>query len=742
MFPGRVPSLAMVGMALAWGIVPASAEPTVSFRHDVMAVLSKAGCSAGACHGNASGKGGFQLSLRGENPVADHAALTEAAFGRRIHPNEPDRSLLLLKATARVPHEGGTRFAPDSPEYAILRAWIAAGASMDPSDHPALRELTVSPTAMILHAPVTEVPLRAVARFSDGTERDVSRLAVYEPTRPGVSVSPDGLVAAEPEGEVTVLVRYLDRQVPVRLAFIPERPGFFWPDDVRPRNLVDEPILAKLQEHRLPPAPEVDDLRFLRRAHLDLLGALPDSEGARAFQADPDPLKRARLVESLLQRPAFAEFWALKWSDLLRNEEKALDRKGVDLFHRWIRDAIASGRSMDRFARELLTARGSTYENPAANFYRSLRSVPARAETVAQVFLGTRLGCAQCHNHPYDRWTQNDYHEWSALFARIRYKVLENRYPDTLDTHGFTGEQIVLHARDGESRHPVSREVMPPRLLGDPEPLPASSDRLQALADWLTRPDHPLFARVHVNRIWFHLMGRGLVDPVDDFRPTNPASHPDLLDALASDFVAHGFDLRRTVRLIMDSRAYQTESMAGPMSHHDEAAFAHVPLRRLSAEQTLDALARVTGASPDIAGYPAGLRAVQIPGVQAVRLRGRPPGQAEQFLRVFGKPDRLLASEEERSCQTNLGQAFQLMTGAVLSDLLARPGNRLDQLLASGASPDAMIEELYWTALTRPPAPPERDALRHHLETAAEPRQALEDIAWALVNSKEFVFRH
>ncbi|MBX3748153.1 MAG: DUF1553 domain-containing protein [Verrucomicrobiae bacterium] len=733
----------MAALALVLGTLPAqTTEQPVSFRHDVMAVLSKAGCSAGACHGNASGKGGFQLSLRGENPVADHVALTEEAFGRRIHPNEPDQSLLLLKATARIPHEGGTRFAPGTPEYAILRAWIAAGAPMDPQDHPTLHDLSVHTAATILHAPVTDAALRTVARFSDGTERDVSRLAVYEPTRPGFSVSPDGLVTADLDGEVTVLVRYLHRQVPVRLAFVPDRPGFAWPDDVQPRNVVDEPILAKLRLHRLQPAPEVDDLRFLRRAHLDLLGTLPATGEALDFLANPDPQKRSRLVETLLQRPQFAEFWALKWSDLLRNEEKALDRKGVDLFHRWIRDAIASGMPMDRFARELLTARGSTYENPPASFYRSLRTVPTRAETVAQVFLGTRLGCAQCHNHPYDRWTQDDYHEWSAIFARIRYKVLENRYPDTLDTHGFTGEQIVLHARDGESRHPASGRILPARLLGDAEPLAPSGNRLDALAAWLTRPDHPLFARVQVNRIWFHLMGRGLVDPVDDFRPTNPASHPELLDTLAADFVAHGFDLRRTIRLIMASRTYQTESRSSPMSHHDDAAYAHVPLRRLTAEQALDALAHVTGASPAFAGYPDGLRATQIPGVQAVRLRGRPPGQAEQFLRVFGKPDRLLASEEERSCQTNLGQAFQLMTGPLLADLLARPGNRLDQLLASGAAPDALIEDLFWTALTRPPTPPERDALRRHFETGPDPRQALEDIAWALVNAKEFVFRH
>lgn len=703
-------------------------------------MLSKSGCNAGGCHGNASGKGGFKLSLRGEDPDSDFRSLTRDLFGRRVLPNDPDASLLLLKATTRVAHEGGARFNRESPEYGILREWIRAGARDDASSAPRLVSLTVDPEDRIVLAPATSVPIRVLARYSDDTERDVGRLAVYEPTSAQVTVSPDGLVQSLSSGEVTVVVRYLERQAPVRLAFVPERPGFEWPD-FPPRNLVDEHVFARLRELRIAPSDRVDDAGFLRRVSLDLLGLLPTAEEARSFIADPYPDKRARVIEAMLVRSEFADTWALKWSDLLRSEERALDRKGVELFHRWIRDGIASGKPMDQFVRELITARGSTYENPPANFYRSLRDVSTRAETVAQVLLGTRLLCAQCHNHPFDRWTQDDYHQWSGFFTRVGYKVLENRYPDGLDKHAFTGEQIVFALDEGEARHPRSGKTISPRLLGAADPVDPDADRLEVLATWLTAPENPRFARTQVNRIWYHLMGRGLVDPVDDFRATNPPSHPGLLDALTEHFVASGFDLRAVVRLIANSHTYQADSVPDASAVDDVVNYSHNIPRRLAAEPMLDALCQVAGVPLSFKGYPEGIRAGQIPGVQAVSVRRRGAGTGERFLSVFGKPQRLLASEEERSCQTTLGQTLQLMTGPALVDLLRRPGNRLDQLSASGRPPEAILDDLYWTALSRSPTPEERERMVSYLNGASDLRAGLEDIVWALVNAKEFVLR-
>ena len=705
-----------------------------------MAVVSKAGCNAGPCHGNASGKGGFKLSLRGEDPDGDYRAMTRDALGRRVNANAPADSLLLLKATTRVAHEGGARFDAASDEYRILQNWMEAGAWNDGATAPRLESLEVTPTEGVVLAPQSSVRIRVQARYSDGTQRDVGRLAVYEPTTATVEVSRDGLVRALGPGEVTVVVRYLHQQFPVRVAFVPDRPDFTWPD-YPAQNVVDEQVFEKLRKLRIRPSPRVDDARFLRRLSLDLLGILPTAAEVRTFLEDGYPDKRSRAIEAMLKRPEFADFWALKWSDLLRNEEKALDRKGVELFHRWIREAIAQGKPMDQFVRELITAKGSTYENPPANFYRSLRDVPSRAETVAQVFLGTRLLCAQCHNHPFDRWTQADYHDWSGFFARVNYKVLENRYPDGLDKHAFTGEQVVYFSDEGETRHPRTGKTAVPRFLGATAPVAGDRERLEALAEWLTAPDNPRFARTQVNRIWYHLMGRGLVDPVDDFRATNPASHPALLEMLTDRFVKEGFDLRAVVRLITHSHAYQADSVPDATAVEDETNYSHVIPRRLGAEQMLDALCQVAGVPLVFQGYPEGIRAGQIPGVQAVNVRRRGSGSGERFLTVFGKPQRLLASEEERSCQTTLGQTLQLMTGPALVDLLRRPGNRLDQLTDSGLSAGEKVEALYWVALGRAPSAPEKDAMAAHLSAARDSRAALEDIVWALVNAKEFVLR-
>lgn len=721
-------------------LVRAETAP-VSFRNDVMAVLAKGGCSAGPCHGNANGKAGFKISLRGEDAEFDYNALVRDMFGRRINTADPDQSLLLLKATAAVAHEGGKRFDQDSLEYEILKKWIEAGARKDPADTPTVTAIEVTPRSQVLLEPDFSAQLAVQATYSDGSTRDISRLAIYEPANLAMKASPSGLITAENPGETTVMIRYLNQHQPVHLAFVPARPGFKWANP-KVHNYVDRHIDAKLRTLRMNPSEVAGDHQFLRRAYLDLLGVLPTAAEARSFVLSADRKKRTKLIETLFERPEFAEHWAIKWADLLRLEEKALDRKGVELFHRWIRESIASNKPVDQFVREIITARGSTYQNPPANFYRAARTPITRAETTAQVFLGTRLNCAQCHNHPFDKWTMDDYYDWAGLFARVDYKVLENRYRDGLDKHAFEGEQVVFTALNGEVKNPRISKDASPRFLGRVEPIDEEQDRLEELAAWLTGPDNRLFARVQANRIWYHLMGRGIVDPIDDFRATNLPSHPELLDELTADFVSSGYDLKHLIRVIMNSRAYQTSSLPNETNTEDTINYSHALVRRLDAEEVLDALSQVTGAPLKFDGYPEGFRAGQIPGVHAVAMRRSKITEADKFLQVFGKPERLLVTEEERSCTTNLGQALQLMTGPALAELLSHKDGRLDQLLAGRKSSGEMLDELYWTALARPPTLTETAALSRHLEQSTDKRAALEDITWAIVNSKEFVMRH
>ena len=746
----------------------------VSFRNDVMAVLSKAGCNAGGCHGNANGKAGFKLSLRGQDPDLDYAALTREEFGRRTNPLEPAQSLVLLKATTTLTHEGGKRFSPEAPEYATLLRWIAEGATSDVETAPKLTRIEVVPREQFLVEPASAVAIRATAYFSDGTQRDVTRQAVYDAANQVAKIAPDGLVSRESFGETTVLVRYLDQQLPVRIAFIPARPDFKWAN-ARPENFIDGEIFAKLKTLRMNPSARCTDEIFLRRSYLDLVGLLPSADEARAFVADRRRDKRAKLVDRLLERPEFADFWALKWADLLRVEDRTLDRKGTEIFHRWIRQSFAGHKPLDQFARELVTARGSTYLNPPANFYRANRDPVTRAEAVAQVFLGTRLQCAQCHNHPFDRWTQNDYYDWAAVFAKVNYKVLRNDRRDDNDKHEFKGEQIVYLARQAEVKNPRLGKPAHPRVLGSPTQMEMTSsagtmqssdtaptatifastnfrhathknqrtpaDELEQLGDWLTSPTNPYFARSQANRIWFQLFGRGIVDPIDDFRPTNPPSHPALLDALAADLAKHCFDLHRTIRLIMNSQTYQFSSEPNDTNRDDELNFSRAYIRRLTAEQLLDAQFQVAGVVPQLRGYPAGTRAAQLPGSHTERRRGEKISNADLFLELFGKPQRLLTCECERSTDTTMGQAFQLISGPSVNELLTVPENRLSRLLASNQSDGELVAELYWTALTRTPTAREAERATTLLRGTKDRRAVLEDLTWSLLNAKEFLLR-
>ena len=694
------------------------AAEEASFRREVMAVLSHHGCNAGACHGNLNGKGGFKLSLRGEDADWDFKTLTRDTHARRIDLLAPTESLLLRKATGVVPHEGGPRFGIGSSEYEILRRWITVGCPDDRGIAP-LAKLEVTPRQKVLIEPAGEVKLTVRGTFADGSTRDLAGLAVYEPTVVGiVSVAPDGTVKKLRDGELVLLVRYLDRQTAVQLAFIPPREKFIWTDPPAV-NEIDRILYAQFRELRLTPSPLAEDSVFLRRIYLDLLGVLPTVAEARAFLMDSRPLKRDLLMDALLERPEFADFWAQKWGDLLRNEEKTLDAKGVRIFQRWLRDSIASGKPLNELAREVIAGRGSTYQNPPANFYRAIREPYARAESAAQVFLGVRIQCAKCHNHPFDQWKQDDYHTFAALFAKVGYRVLENRRGDNLDSHEFTGDQIVYVDRAGILKHPRTNEPLQPRFLGSQTAV-TSDDPLQALADWIADAKNPYFAKAQANRIWYHLLGRGLIEPIDDFRATNPPVNGPLLDYLAKELAGHRFDLRHLVKLIVRSRVYQLAALPAETNSEDETHFSRALVQPLEAEQLLDALGQVFEQPVSFRGYPAGTRAGQL----AAPSGNKRVDAGSRFLKVFGKPDRLLTCECERTEDPGLLQAFQMLNGDILQRMLSASDNRLGKLIAKDQKDEAIIEELYLAALSRPPSERERSGFIKMLSSASNRRAA------------------
>ena len=703
-----------------------------SYRLDVAALLTKAGCNSGPCHGNLSGKGGFRLSLRGDDPSFDLGSIARDTFGRRLDVADPARSLIIAKPTGQIPHEGGVRFGSGSSEAGSMLRWIAAGARDDLTTAPRLTRIDVFPDHRIAPAPSLSQQLVVTAYFSDGSRRDVTRQATYDvndPTR--VSVSPDGLVEAKRPFEAVVAVRYLGGRGVSRLAFLPDRPGFAWPD-MAERNTVDSHVFAKLRAHKIRPSADSGDAVFLRRATLDALGMLPTSEEARSFLASTGPDKRDRLVDRLLGRPEFADYWALKWADLLRNEEKTMGAKGVWVLQRWLRDQIAADVPLDLFARRLVASTGTTYRNPPSSFHRTNRDPLAAAEAFGQVFLGVRIQCARCHNHPYDSWTQDDYYGLAAYFSNVKRKQVFNQRSDDLDTHEINGDEVIFLSGEPGTTQPRSGERLAPKPLRGPRPdLGGDPDALDDLADWLTR-DNPQFARNMVNRIWFHLMGRGSVEPVDDFRDSNPASNPALLAALAYEFRAGGYRLRPLAALIMKSRAYGLDARPDPSNIDDDINFSHAAVRLLPAEVLIDAISQVFEKPEPYARGPRAARSVQMPGAN--------PGGT--FLRTFGKPERLLTCECERSETTTLAQAFQLINGEAIRSKLLADDNRIGRLIRSGADDAAILDEIALAALGHEFDPTRRAGFLDHVARATDRRKAWEDVTWAILNSKEFLLRH
>jgi hypothetical protein len=693
----------------------------VSFRRDVIPALSQAGCNTGACHGTPTGKGGFRLSLRGYLPDQDFQVLTRESAGRRVNPLAAETSLILRKPLGEVPHEGGLRLSRTSKSFEYIHAWIQEGARDEPGGPEPLR-LEILPESRVLNAPARTQQLSVRLHHSDGSIRDVTQICYYDSSSPDIAeVDPDGFVRFKNRGEVAVIAHYLNLVAIIRLTHLVEVPGFV-ETEVPTDNLVDQAVFAKLNRMRIPPSELCSDREFIRRVFLDTIGVLPTPEEVDQFLADHPQGRRERLIERLFQRPEFYDFWTLKFADVLRANGRLIESKGAYVFHRWIRSALEQNLPMDQFVRALLTTDGSTFRSAAANYYRISRDPENAVETTAQLFLGVRIQCAKCHNHPFERWTQDDYYGFAAFFSQIgRKKGL------------LPGEEVVYPTGSGDVRQPRSGQVMKPKALGGPVLEESEGlDRRVRLANWLTDPSNPFFAKSLVNRVWFHLMGRGIVEPVDDFRDSNPPSNDELLDNLTAAFVSGGFDLQDLIRTILRSRTYQLSSRSNELNADDSIYFSHALIKLLPAEVLLDAISTVTGTTTPFDGLPPGSRATQIP-----------DGKLEHpFLKTFGRPARELACECERERDSNLSQALQLIGGATVNGKLHDDHGRMARLAASGRPPEQIVTELYQVALCRPPSESELATAARHLREASDLRLAVEDLGWVLINSKEFLFRH
>lgn len=698
-----------------------------SFANHVLPVLTKAGCNSGACHGAAAGKGGMKLTLRGYDPGADYDTLTRQALARRIDPVEPAHSLALLKATMTLPHGGGMRFKTSSPEYSRLVEWISAGSPAPRADDPKVERLEVFPAEAILkEGQAQQVLVRAV--YSDGHAEDVTRWAKFGVSDDGVAgVDDDGQVTVKGQGEAAITVWY-DSRVSFARVTCPShhRPSAEVFARSERGNFVDELVVKKLAALGIVPAGPCTDEQFLRRVFLDMAGILPTVEEVEAFRADTAPDRRAKVVERLLERPEFTDYWSYKWSDLLLVSSRKLPARGMWAFSNWIRESVRQNKPWDRFVREIVTANGSSLQNGATNYYVLHKDPIDLTETTSQAFLGMSLMCARCHNHPLEKWTQSDYYGMANLFGRVRLK-----------NGDVAGETLVFAAEDGDVAHPRLGRPMPPRPLdGSAMPLDSVEDRRVKLADWLTSPENPYFARALVNRVWRNFMGRGLVEAEDDLRLTNPASNEELLSALARDFTQHGFDVRHLIRAITGSAAYQRASTTPKGTTVDGKYYSTYIPRRLPAEVLLDTLSQVTAIPTEFAGYPRGSRALQLPDSQV----------GSYFLSVFGRAQRVQTCSCERQEEPNVAQALHLSNGDTINGKLRAPGGFIDTVLRERLSPSQLVERVYLRAFSRKPTDAERERVLtalHDVPTEGPARrEALEDLLSAVLTSKEFLFNH
>ena len=724
------------GLMSAIGPVAAEDRP-VSFMNEIAPILTKFGCNAGVCHAKAgNGQNGFQLSLLGFEPQEDYEHLVKEARGRRLFSGSPDQSLLLQKASGRLPHGGGVRLNASSNEYALIREWITQGAPLDSTDAAKLVSFAVEPDHATL-ARKSEMPLKAVARYSDGTVRDVTEMALYETNDVAMAeVSPSGVVKVmDISGNVAVMVRY-QGYVSVFSASVPlGAPVGTLPPS---KNFIDDQAFANLKVIGVPPSAVCDDSTFIRRVTLDVAGRLPTEEEVSLFLASSESDKRDQWIESLLRGTDYADFFAGKWTATLKNRrDDASDTIANFAFHAWVRDSLLANKPYDQFVRELLAATGTVIGNPPVAWYKRVKEPKQQLEDVAQLFLGVRMQCAQCHHHPFERWSQDDYYSMAAFFTQVGRKPSATR-----------GEDLIFHKRGVATAVNVKTGLaLKPAALGDkiPEIAPDEDPRLK-LADWMRSPENPFFAKALVNRYWKHFFHRGLIEPEDDIRDTNPPTNPALLDALAKSFVDSGFDLKALVRAITRSQTYQLSELPNEFNLADRQNYSRYYPRRLQAEVLLDAIDQLAGSQTDFANLPPGTRAISLPDNSYNR--------SSPFLRVFGRPEGESVCECERVQSSSLAQSLHLINSADIKSKLATAGGRAERLAKADTPADLKVRELYLAAFSREPRAnefqtavaylnePRVDANGNAVEAQQANRENFQDLIWALINSKEFLFNH
>ena len=714
----------------------ADAAP-ISFTNDVMPVLTKAGCNSGSCHAKAGGgQNGFQLSVLGFDPLADYEGLALEAVGRRLFFTAPERSLILAKAAGRVPHGGGLRLTPDSDEYALLRRWIEQGAPYGTGSEPDIVSVSVEPQQGLVPMNATQ-QLKATATYSDGTTRDVTRLALYESNADAMAdVTADGLVQVHDiPGKASVMVRY-QGQVAVFTAAVPL--GAPVENLPSPNNFIDEHVFANLRQIGVPPSDVCDDQTFLRRVTLDIAGRLPTAEETAEFLSSTDADKRDEAIDRLLRSPHYADYFAGKWAPLLKNRrDNAADITSNFAFHAWIRDSLLANVPYDQFVRELLAATGTVVGNPPVAWYKRVKDPKEQLEDVAQLFLGVRMQCAQCHHHPFERWSQDDYYSFAAFFSQIGRKPTATR-----------GEDLIFHKRgQATAKNVKTGEQLTPAALGDDigKIGPDDDPRLR-LADWMSSKDNPFFAKALVNRYWKHFFKIGLIEPEDDIRDTNPPTNPELLAALEQHFITSGFDLKELVRVITGSKAYQLSAMPNEHNAVDRQNYSRFYPRRLQAEVLLDAIDDMTGAETKFANLPPGTRAIALP--------DNSYNKSSAFLQVFGRPNSQSVCECERVQSSSLAQSLHLINSGEMKAKLATSDGRAARLAKSDVSDEEKLAEIYLAAFARKPRADELktalDYLNEELlDASGKPiskQQAangnFRDIIWALMNTKEFMFNH
>ena len=702
-------------------VTKAGEERPISFRLDVMPVFMRSGCNTGGCHGAARGKDGFRLSLFGFDPEGDHHRLTRELNGRRLNMAIPAESLLLEKGSGKVAHTGGACFAENDLYWNTIIRWLDADAPNDPATIATCVGVDLYPKNGVLNGKGATQQMVVKARYSDGGERDVTHLAVFLSSNDSsAKIAKDGVVTAGERGEAFVMARFSTFTVGSPMIVLPKDYQFQWQTQPE-NNYIDKLVDAKLQKLRITPSPTCTDEVFLRRAYLDIVGGLPSVEEYQRFMANQSPKKREELVDELLGRKEFVELWVLKWAELLQiRSSNQLSYKATLQYYNWLQDRIARNVPVNEWVIELLGASGGTFKNPPTNYYQNETDILKVTENVAQVFMGMRIQCAQCHNHPFDRWTMDDYYGFASFFSQIGRKGADD-----------PREVVVFNSGGGDVRHPVGGRVMAPKFLGGAAPDTAGKDRRQVMAQWLASPDNAYFGTNLANIVWAHFLGRGIVDEVDDVRVSNPASNQELLDELGRKFTEYKYDFKKLVRDICTSRTYQRATATNPSNELDTRNFSHAGIRRIRAETFLDCITQVTTTQNKFPGLPSGARAVQIADGTV----------SNYFLTTFGRATRETVCACEVRLEPTLSQSLHLLNGETTGNRI-KQGDLVGKMLAAKKTPEQILEEVYIRCMSRKPAADEIARLMALVNGEADKKKALEDAFWAVLNSREFMFNH